>query len=606
MGASRAGDNILYSGLTGEQIRTEVFMCPLYFMRLKHLTEDKVNARGQGKREIRTHQPTGGRANEGGLRIGEMERDSLCAHGVSAFLQESMMKRGDATEFWVCNGCGRIPIYNEAEGLFVCPSCEGPLNFTGLTADTLTLQMPTKQSRVTFSKVAMPYTLKLIDQEATAIGNFGFRIVTESSVARLREDGWEWPAIDVEFKPGERTVEAGGEVTTVGGEEEAAALGPRVAGKAVTGGVAAGPAAGSDGAAAVIEAAGEGISDQAVGAASRIVFNDKMSYESETAALLNGANTPIRMPGAQIAGPGGLQYPEFAAGVAERQVWPTVEHYYQAMKFPQDAEWQEQIRQAATPMRAKRLGTDRTHPVRADWEAIKERVMKSALTAKFQQNPVSLAFLQRTQGQKLVYDNKGDAFWGTGRDGTGRNRLGELLTEVRRELRDVRVDRAFAADIRGDPRAGLPSDFEGRLNAEPEMREGFVRDYVDRMKVRVEELDGDEEMEDKPANLVEAAQGVVAEATGGQVQMVAAGTEGPGQQGGGAPNGIYMFVNPQMGGGEVSRVARARSRGNGGRTSVSWSGMEGGGGGGGGGATELAAGAEIPAGSEITVMKEGQ
>jgi hypothetical protein len=300
------------------------------------------------------------------------------------------------------------------------------------------------------------------------------------------------------------------------------------------------------------------------------------------------------MPGAQIAGPGGLQYPEFAAGVAERQVWPTVEHYYQAMKFPQDAEWQEQIRQAATPMRAKRLGTDRTHPVRADWEAIKERVMKSALTAKFQQNPVALAFLQKTKGRSLLYDNKGDAFWGTGRDGAGRNRLGELLTEVRRELRDVRVDKAFIATLG----AGAAEGMEEAMNANPAEREGFVQDYISRMQVRVEEGAGDEEMEDQPANLVEAAQGVVAEATGGQIQMAGS------QQGGGAPNGIYMFVNPQMGGGEATRVARARSRG--GRSSVSWAGMEGGGSAANGPVAELTATSELAPGAEITVMKEGQ
>jgi DNA-directed RNA polymerase II subunit RPB2 len=598
LGASRAGDNVLYSGITGTQIRTDVFMCPLYFMRLKHLTEDKVNARGAGRREIRTHQPTGGRANEGGLRIGEMERDSLCAHGVSAFLQESMMKRGDATEFWVCNGCGRIPIYNEAEGLFVCPSCEGPLNFTGLTADTLTLQMPTKQSRVTFSKVAMPYTLKLIDQEATAIGNFGFRIISESSVARLREDDWEWPEMSVEFKPGERTVEAGGEMTTV--EEER--VGPRIVGKAVTGGVATAAAApGSEGAAAVLAAAeGEESSEQMMGAGAVLTFNDRMVDDREAAPLLTGAATPFRISGAQIPGPGGLQYPEFAAGVAERQVWPTVEHYYQAMKFPQDPEWQEQIRQAPTPMRAKRLGTDRTHPVRADWEAIKERVMKAALKAKFQQNPVALAHLQRTRGRRIVYDNKGDAFWGTGRDGAGRNRLGELLIDVRRELKDVRVDRAFVAEL-GEK---APVDLESMLDANPSDREAFVQDYIQKMRVRVEEGTGDEEMEDQPANLVEAAQGLVAEATGGQVKIVATGagaTEETGQQQGGG-QGVYLFVNPLLGTSspEVSRVARARSSG--GRTSVSWAGMEGGGNNSGVG--ELTSTSDVAPHTEINVMKE--
>lgn len=89
----------------------------VYGMRLKHMTEDKWNARGEGRREQRTHQPTGGRGNEGGLKIGEMERDAICAHGITSFIQESMMKRSDGTSFIVCNGCGTIPIYNERQNL---------------------------------------------------------------------------------------------------------------------------------------------------------------------------------------------------------------------------------------------------------------------------------------------------------------------------------------------------------------------------------------------------------------------------------------------------------------------------------------------------------
>lgn len=84
-------------------------------MRLKHMVQDKWNARAEGRREQRTHQPTGGRGNQGGLRIGEMERDALVGHGITSFLNESIMKRADGSSAIVCNGCGTIPIYNEKE-----------------------------------------------------------------------------------------------------------------------------------------------------------------------------------------------------------------------------------------------------------------------------------------------------------------------------------------------------------------------------------------------------------------------------------------------------------------------------------------------------------
>lgn len=180
-------ENLMYCGTTGKQLNCSIFMGPLYFMRMRHLTGDKLNSRGEGRREMRTHQPTGGRGNEGGMRIGEMERDAVLAHGVSLFLQESMMKRADATSFWICNGCGTIPIYNERENLFVCPMCDGPVEYSGNTADTLALIQPLKRSRVTFSKIEMPYAMKLLDQEITTFMGAGFRYVTEKSVARLKD-----------------------------------------------------------------------------------------------------------------------------------------------------------------------------------------------------------------------------------------------------------------------------------------------------------------------------------------------------------------------------------------------------------------------------------
>ena len=86
---------VMYNGMTGEMIQSEIFMAPAYYLRLKQMVEDKINYRDTGPRKLLTHQPTDGRANGGGLRIGEMERDCLISHGVSKFWNESIMERSD-------------------------------------------------------------------------------------------------------------------------------------------------------------------------------------------------------------------------------------------------------------------------------------------------------------------------------------------------------------------------------------------------------------------------------------------------------------------------------------------------------------------------------
>jgi DNA-directed RNA polymerase II subunit RPB2 len=177
-GFERHGEEILYSGRTGAQIESSIFMGPCYLMRLKHLTEDKLNARGKGKKEMKTHQPTGGRSNEGGMRIGEMERDILIAHGTSSFLKESFMKRSDGTSVLICNGCGTIPISNPRLNLYVCPMCDGPIKFSGDTKDTLELLLPITKSRVTFSRVEIPYAYKLLEEELNTYANMYMRVIT--------------------------------------------------------------------------------------------------------------------------------------------------------------------------------------------------------------------------------------------------------------------------------------------------------------------------------------------------------------------------------------------------------------------------------------------
>ena len=185
-GLHKLSNQVLYNGMTGEQIEADIYMGPVYGMRLKHMTEDKWNARGQGRKEQRTRQPTGGRGNEGGLRIGEMDRDAICAHSISSFLQESFMERSDKAEFFICNGCGTIPLYNEKQNFYMCPTCDGPIQFVGSSADSLEPIPPQVGSAKTFSKVSYPYATKLLLQEMEMYLNMSSRILTTRDTKRLK------------------------------------------------------------------------------------------------------------------------------------------------------------------------------------------------------------------------------------------------------------------------------------------------------------------------------------------------------------------------------------------------------------------------------------
>jgi DNA-directed RNA polymerase II subunit RPB2 len=186
LGMEPFGEELMYDGMSGQLIPTQMFIGNVYTMRLKHMPEDKWNARSEGRREQRTHQPTGGRGAQGGLRIGEMERDAILGHGIADFLKESIMKRADGWSTIICNGCGTIPIYNEKEGLTICPMCDGPVKYIGETANTLEILPPMKRSVATFSKVEIPYAFKLLDQEMAAYLNMGMRVLTEKDVKHFR------------------------------------------------------------------------------------------------------------------------------------------------------------------------------------------------------------------------------------------------------------------------------------------------------------------------------------------------------------------------------------------------------------------------------------
>jgi N-glycosidase YbiA len=116
------------------------------------------------------------------------------------------------------------------------------------------------------------------------------------------------------------------------------------------------------------------------------------------------------------------------------RLWPTVEHCFQAQKFA-GTEHEEAIRLVDSPMIAARMGRSRARPLRTDWDVAKEDVMREALQAKFIQHPDLRALLLGTGDAELVEHTRNDRYWGDGGDGSGRNRLGQLLMDLRTKLK---------------------------------------------------------------------------------------------------------------------------------------------------------------------------
>ncbi len=183
-GFHSSGNEVLYNGMTGDQIETEIFVGPTYYMRLKHMVKDKINYRAQGPRTALTRQPVSGRANDGGLRIGEMERDVVISHGANEFLRESMMDRGDKYRMAVCNKTGMIAIYNPDQNIFMSPMADGPLKYTdALDGKSMRIETVSRFGR-DFSVVAIPYSLKLLIQELQTM-NLQMRIITEDNINQM-------------------------------------------------------------------------------------------------------------------------------------------------------------------------------------------------------------------------------------------------------------------------------------------------------------------------------------------------------------------------------------------------------------------------------------
>jgi len=143
-GYQRTMQEVLFSGYTGRKLTTRVFFGPTYYQRLKHMVDDKIHSRARGRTQLLTRQPTEGRAREGGLRFGEMERDCMISHGAAAFLKEALLNRSDRYETHVCNLCGLIAIANLKKNTFTCKGCK---------------------NKTDISQIVMPYACKLLFQE---------------------------------------------------------------------------------------------------------------------------------------------------------------------------------------------------------------------------------------------------------------------------------------------------------------------------------------------------------------------------------------------------------------------------------------------------------
>ena len=158
LGYEAHGNDLLYNGLTGEQVECSVFMGPVFYQRLKHMVNDKAHSRSIGPMVNLTRQPAEGRSRDGGLRFGEMEKDAMVSHGAARFTRGRMYDSSDKYSVHVCKKCGLIAAYNDEIGIHHCRVCD---------------------NRVDFAYVEIPYACKLLFQELNTM-NIAPRFITEN------------------------------------------------------------------------------------------------------------------------------------------------------------------------------------------------------------------------------------------------------------------------------------------------------------------------------------------------------------------------------------------------------------------------------------------
>lgn len=165
-GYQSRGFEVMYNGHSGRKSVAQVFLGPTYYQRLRHMVDDKIHARARGPLQILTRQPVEGRARDGGLRFGEMERDCMIAHGAASFLKERLFEVSDAYRVHVCDICGLMsPIAQISRGQYECRPCH---------------------NKTKISQIQIPYAAKLLFQELLSM-NIAARMFTTRTGIGVRD-----------------------------------------------------------------------------------------------------------------------------------------------------------------------------------------------------------------------------------------------------------------------------------------------------------------------------------------------------------------------------------------------------------------------------------